>query len=137
MTIPIICERTAGVNHAVSPSKMPRIPPSTRPSTGLFIVALLAGTSPRLHFYSTGDRKPLARTKKYQQCARDNVGEQQENPGSIASDPPPRPRQNSLGIGADRQAIEKIGDVAGKIRDRCKSLATILGFGLATDCRER
>jgi hypothetical protein len=37
-TMPTIPARTAGVNHAVSPSRMPKTAPSNRPSTILLLI---------------------------------------------------------------------------------------------------
>ena len=59
ITIPSSCARTSGVNQAVSPSKIPRNPPTSNPSTTLFISRLLRQRAGPLQSYSTLPENPL------------------------------------------------------------------------------
>src|SRR6267142_5683580 len=99
-TIPRICGLAAGVNHAVNPSKIPRIPPKIRPSSALCIVLLRRG-KPAPLFYSTRAANSLARPEKNQQSSSHEVRQQQQDPNAVAHEPPPGARQRAFWIGAD------------------------------------
>src|SRR5215468_732184 len=88
ITIPRISGLAAGVNHALKPSKTPRIPPSISPSSALCIVLSPAGR-PALFFYSTDVRNPLARPEENQQGPGNDISQQQQDPYAIPHDPAP------------------------------------------------
>src|SRR5438034_4562815 len=71
ITIPIRKGRTAGVNHAVKPSKTPNAAPSTKPKTGLFIFF------PPGFYYASGPFSLTARKKK-KRCAHQQVCQDQK-----------------------------------------------------------
>src|SRR3989442_3179874 len=75
ITIPNSCDRTSGVNQAVSPSRIPRAPPTTSATPMRFIVALLvrAGASgDALSLPGAGN--PLTVREQQDQSASDQIG---------------------------------------------------------------
>src|SRR5580658_3971822 len=83
-TMPISCGRTAGVNHEVSPSKIPRMPPKISPYVTLFIQflpsACIFQPSP---FYYPRIGIPLTPKPENQQRAQRKVCQHQHNRQAI------------------------------------------------------
>src|SRR5690349_13801428 len=98
ITMVNICERTAGVNHAVSPSKIPRMPPTTNPNTTLFMLPPCGISA--LSFYSTSGRNRLLPLPQDEQRSHNQVCEDKKQPCAISERPSPSARHPAFWIGA-------------------------------------
>src|SRR5438874_12236356 len=82
ITIPTICDDTSGDDRSAdSPSKMPRMPPSTRPNTGLFMIS--PGGWGRYPIQRSPS-KSLSARKDQQRDAHDEIDEDENVRRSVA-----------------------------------------------------
>src|SRR5947199_2867430 len=102
--MPISALRTAGVNHAVAPSRMPRIPPTRSPITILFISFLR-------WFSSTSRRNPLTAEPQKDNQAHDDVCGHDAEERRISRDPAPGAFDDRWAIRLKRLTIQIAADL--------------------------
>src|SRR5882672_7478378 len=118
ITIPTICARTAGVNHAVPPSTAPKIAPSKSPSSTLFITRLRCLIFLSLSF-TTNPRIPLDLSvhEKQNQDAHQQVGCNQQDEETITPVKAAQLLKNAFAVGGHRQAVQIARDVQRQLRN--------------------
>src|ERR1700704_3485595 len=109
ITMPTIPARTAGVNQAVRPSRMPKIPPSTKPSTILLLMVVhsLRDDVSLLLYYPLSPG-PLTKNK---QQSNDEISQDQYHGHSVAIDKPGRTFKDVFAVGNDRHAVKILSDI--------------------------
>src|SRR6266852_3314592 len=117
MTIPINCERTSGVNQAVSPSKMPSAPPTSKATVIRLIVALLLRRSraaPSRCMPGAGN--PLTVREEQDQSPSDEVRGHDGRGDAVALRNAQRPAQEILRIRGHRGSLEEALHVLRQVR---------------------
>src|SRR4029077_18161523 len=133
ITMPTMPLRTAGVNHAVRPSRAPRIPPNIIPSTILFVIPLLpvrddvpliavlpalAGTFNHFRVNHLLRRSFLSRSvprKKNKQHTHKQIRQHQHHGNAIAVDQPDGPLEKIFLVGADCHVVKVSPQIGGKL----------------------
>src|SRR6266481_848381 len=118
ITMPTICARTAGVNHAVPPSTAPKIAPSKSPSSTLFIPRLRCLIFLSLSF-TTNPRIPLTLSvhKKQNQDAHQQIGCNQQDEEAVAPVKAPGLLKDAFAMRGNRQAVQIAGDIERQLRN--------------------
>src|SRR5579863_475930 len=135
ITIPASWSRTAGVNQAVKPSKIPNNPPKINPSNTLFMAILRRCAAKALcYLYYPSNGFSLVFGENNEKDSHDDVHQHQSNGCPVSVNEPGGAIQKVFPVSTNGHLLQIPGNIGGKIANRTITGLNIGSHGLAADC---